>query len=184
MAPDPGGRQPSGCRNTNGKGCCHAVHDDGLEPRSIDTQIIQWNDPKIKRCWPSQILPIPTREFPQTCMLYWGGSRRGEGAVIDRNAHKDEEPDYLSYLLRLWCVEGDRGRVWRASLQSTQTRQQVGFAGLEALFEYLRAETSIEVTPDLRGRANARPRPPRSTKSMNGKGGADASGVEPDLPDP
>jgi len=63
---------------------------------------------------------------------------------MGRNAHKDEEPDYRSYLLRLWCVEGDKGRVWRASLRSTLTRQQVGFAGLEALFAYLRAETGRE----------------------------------------
>ena len=64
--------------------------------------------------------------------------------MIDRNAHKDEEPEYRSYLLRLWCVQGDKSRVWRASLQSTQTRQEVGFAGLEALFAYLRAETGRE----------------------------------------
>ena len=99
--------------------------------------------------------------------------------MIDRNAHKDEEPDYLSYLLRLWCVRGDKGRVWRASLQSTQTRQQVGFARLEALFEYLRAQTSIEGTPDLGGRASARPRPPRST-NQEGKGGADGNSVDPE----
>jgi hypothetical protein len=97
--------------------------------------------------------------------------------VIDSNAHKDEEPDYRSYLLRLWCVEGDKGRVWRASLQSTQTRKQVGFAALEALFEYLRAETSVEGTPDLGGRASARPRPRRST-GQEGKGGADANLVD------
>jgi hypothetical protein len=97
--------------------------------------------------------------------------------VIDSNAHKDEEPEYRSYLLRLWCVEGDKGRVWRASLQSTQTRKQVGFAALEALFEYLRAETSVEGTPDLGGRASARPRPRRST-GQEGKGGADANLVD------
>jgi hypothetical protein len=104
--------------------------------------------------------------------------------VIDRNAHQDEEPEYLSYLLRLWCVGGDKGRVWRASLQSTQTRQQVGFAGLEALFEYLQAQTSIEVAPeqdpDFGSRASARPRLPKST---NGKGGADANSVDPEAVD-
>jgi hypothetical protein len=75
--------------------------------------------------------------------------------VIGGKAHKDEEPEYRSYLLRLWCVQGDKGRVWRASLQSTRTRQQVGFAGLEVLFEYLRAQTSIEGTPDLGPRFGA-----------------------------
>ena len=79
------------------------------------------------------------------------------GAVMDRNAHKEEEPDYLSYLLRLWCVQGDKSRVWRASLQSTQTRQEVGFAGLEALFAHLRAETSI---------GNTRPRRSSETSEV------------------
>jgi hypothetical protein len=67
-----------------------------------------------------------------------------EGVVTGGNAYKDEEPDYLSYLLRLWWVKGAKGRVWRASLQSTRTRQQVGFAGLEEAFDYLRAETGVK----------------------------------------
>ena len=111
--------------------------------------------------------------------------------MSDRNAHKDEEPDYLSYLLRLWCVEGDKGRVWRASLQSTQTRQSVGFAGLEALFEYLRAETGVDLArvqdQGFGNRASARPGQdpdfgglPRPPKSINrgGKGGDDANSVD------
>jgi hypothetical protein len=115
-------------------------------------------------------------DFPKSFLrpaCYTGeDSRRGEGAVIGGNTHKDEEPEYRSYLLRLWCVEGDKGRVWRASLQSTQTRQQVGFADLETLFEYLRAQTSAKAAPDLGSRASARPRPTRST-NREGKGGAD-----------
>jgi hypothetical protein len=129
-------------------------------------------------------------DFPKSFLRpagYTGeGRRQGEGAVIDGKAHKEEEPDYRSYLLRLWCVEGDKGRVWRASLQSTQTRQQVGFAELEALFEYLRAQTGVEGTPDLGGRASARPEQDpdfgnlgRFPKSMSGKGGADGDSVDP-----
>ncbi len=89
-----------------------------------------------------------------------------------RNAHRDEETGYLSYLLRLWRTAEDQGRVWRASLQSTRTRQQVGFAELEALFEYLRGETSGEADPDLGGLG----RPPRPL----GKGGENASLVDPE----
>jgi hypothetical protein len=125
-------------------------------------------------------------DFPESFLrpaCYTGeGSRRGEGAVIGRNAHKEEEPDYQSYLLRLWCVEGEEARVWRASLQSTQTRQQVGFADLEALFEYLRAQTSAKAAPDFGSHASARPRPPRST-NQEGKGGADANSVDPEAVD-
>jgi hypothetical protein len=100
--------------------------------------------------------------------------------VIDRNAHREEEPEYLSYLLRLWCVQRDKGRVWRASLQSTQTRQQVGFSSLEALFEHLWAQTHVEGSPDFGSRASARPRFP---KSVNEKGGGDANSVDPEAVD-
>jgi hypothetical protein len=51
--------------------------------------------------------------------------------------------EYLSYLLRLWRV-GDEGKpVWRASLKSAQTGEQIGFSSLEALFGYLRAQTDV-----------------------------------------
>ena len=58
-----------------------------------------------------------------------------------------EQPDYLSYLLRLWRVSGDarshrEGKaVWRASLKNPQTRERKGFASLDALFDFLREQT-------------------------------------------
>jgi hypothetical protein len=55
-----------------------------------------------------------------------------------------ERREYLSYLLRLWPVGGGGQVVWRASLKSTSTGQQVGFASLEELFGYLQAETRAE----------------------------------------
>jgi hypothetical protein len=51
------------------------------------------------------------------------------------------QPDYLSYLLRLWRVDGGGQPAWRASLKSASSGEQVGFASLEQLFDYLRAET-------------------------------------------
>jgi hypothetical protein len=57
-----------------------------------------------------------------------------------------EEPNYLSYLLRLWRVNGEAepqnmGKaVWRASLESTRTRQRRGFANLDALFDFLQQQ--------------------------------------------
>ena len=59
-------------------------------------------------------------------------------------------PTYLSYLLRLWRVSNDDRPVWRASLQSAETGERVGFAGLEALFEYLWQQT--DVAPNQRKR--------------------------------
>jgi hypothetical protein len=66
-----------------------------------------------------------------------------------------EQPDYLSYLLRLWWVGDDDGTqpgeadspgladgVWRASLESPQAGERKGFASLDDLFDFLREETS------------------------------------------
>lgn len=58
-----------------------------------------------------------------------------------------EQPDYLSYLLRLWRLSGGEERsreektVWRASLESSYTGERLGFAGLEELIDFLREQT-------------------------------------------
>jgi len=100
-----------------------------------------------------------------------------------RTGKDTQEPrPYLSYLLRLWQAGSAGRRVWRASLESVQSGERLAFASLEALFEYLRAETGVEGTPDLGGRASARPRPPRSMNQEE-KGGADANSVDPEAVD-
>jgi hypothetical protein len=55
-----------------------------------------------------------------------------------------EQPDYLSYLLRLWRVSDGEAPTWRALLKSSQTGQQVGFGSVDALFDYLRREAGLE----------------------------------------
>lgn len=57
------------------------------------------------------------------------------------------QPDYLSYLLRLYRVNGDSDvqstlnkAVWRASLENPHTGERKGFASLEALFDFLREQ--------------------------------------------
>ena len=67
-----------------------------------------------------------------------------------------KEPDYLSYLLRLWRTDAKKGSpsegehpVWRASLQSPQTGERVGFLSLEKLFDFLRRETSVARERDI-----------------------------------
>jgi hypothetical protein len=56
-----------------------------------------------------------------------------------------ERQRYLSYLLRLWQVSG---RTWRASLQSPDGGERVGFPSLEELFEFLREQTAVEPSDD------------------------------------
>lgn len=51
----------------------------------------------------------------------------------------------MSYLLRLWQVDGESGPVWRASLQSPQTAERINFVDLEALMSYL-ADKTFELT--------------------------------------
>ena len=52
-----------------------------------------------------------------------------------------EQPDYLSYLLRLWRVSGEEKAIWRASLESPHTGERWGFANLADLFTFLEKET-------------------------------------------
>ena len=47
------------------------------------------------------------------------------------------EPEYLSYLLRLWKVKTASGTHWRASLENPITNERQGFSDLEALFTFL-----------------------------------------------
>jgi hypothetical protein len=51
-----------------------------------------------------------------------------------------KQPDYASYLLRLWRAEEDERLVWRASLESTVDGQRLNFASLEALVVFLGAQ--------------------------------------------
>ncbi len=54
-----------------------------------------------------------------------------------------ENPDYQSFLLRLWRVKGTGPLAWRASLESTATGRRQGFADLEHLFAFLEAQTAL-----------------------------------------
>ncbi len=66
----------------------------------------------------------------------------------------EPEIEYMAYLLRLWLVNTDTGRVWRASLESPDTGEQLGFPCLEALFAFLVEQTT--------GSVPAKPLPPNS----------------------
>ena len=51
------------------------------------------------------------------------------------------EPNYRSYLLRLWRIKENDSRSWRASLENTQTGELLGFEDLDALLRYLHTFT-------------------------------------------
>lgn len=44
---------------------------------------------------------------------------------------------YYSYLLRLWREDRNEESIWRASLESAQTREQHNFATLDELIAFL-----------------------------------------------
>ncbi len=64
-------------------------------------------------------------------------------------------PDYVSYLLRMWCADSsatpsENGEtVWRASLESSYTGERVSFASLEELFAFLRQQTGATSESDV-----------------------------------
>ena len=51
---------------------------------------------------------------------------------------KHPEPQYHSYLLRLW--RADREKAWRVMLECVDTHERHGFAGVEGLFAFLREQ--------------------------------------------
>ena len=54
-----------------------------------------------------------------------------------------EQPNYFSYLLRLWRQGNAERPMWRASLKGVHDGEQVGFASLDDLFHFLRKETGM-----------------------------------------
>lgn len=50
-------------------------------------------------------------------------------------------PRYQAYLLRLWEVDSDGERIWRASLQDSHTGERRGFPDLAALAAFLAEQT-------------------------------------------
>lgn len=59
-----------------------------------------------------------------------------------------ETPDipqtYLVYLLRLWQVREGNTVLWRAALENTRANERLAFTDLNALFDYLQAQTNVQ----------------------------------------
>jgi len=54
----------------------------------------------------------------------------------------DEKRSYRAYMLRMWQIKVDGEYVWRVTLESSLTGERLGFAGLDALVQYLREVTA------------------------------------------
>jgi hypothetical protein len=57
-----------------------------------------------------------------------------------RTGRTTEQQCYLAYMLRLWQIKNDGEAIWRSSLESPHTGERLSFAGLEELFDFLRAQ--------------------------------------------
>jgi len=58
-------------------------------------------------------------------------------------AHSRDHIRYHAYILRLWQerpATTDQSSVWRFSLEDTRTRQRRGFADLDKVLSFLRAQ--------------------------------------------
>ena len=74
---------------------------------------------------------------------------------------RKEPADYLAYMLRLWRASAEQPddstgvAGWRASLESPQTGERIGFGSLLELFAFLEQEVSrrsaAEAPPAERG---------------------------------
>jgi len=60
------------------------------------------------------------------------------------NAEHGEQPDYMSYLMRVWRTPADGDYTWRASLEEARTQEVHGFKDLQSLFAFLMAQTGQE----------------------------------------
>ncbi len=99
---------------------------------------------------------MPSR-FPHVLhapIRYTEDGKRGT-TVADMPKDSVEQPDYLSYLLRLWRQGNAERPMWRASLKGVHDGQQVGFANLEDLFHFLRSRTSTMLDAGGEGRESS-----------------------------
>ena len=59
-----------------------------------------------------------------------------------------KQPDYLSYLLRLWRDDGNGPNNWRASLESALTGERHVFPSLMELYTFLERQTVTRCDAD------------------------------------
>jgi hypothetical protein len=60
---------------------------------------------------------------------------------------KEQQTDYLAYLLRLWRMRGEGAAGWRASIESPGGGESQLFASLDELFLFLRRQAGARAGP-------------------------------------
>ena len=60
----------------------------------------------------------------------------------------DKQPHYRAYLLRLWRVNHNGLRTWRATLEHPHTGERLSFATLERLFAFLEDQDGKSAGPE------------------------------------
>lgn len=65
-------------------------------------------------------------------------TRNRKGTSSQQDTH--EQPDYMSFMLRLYRANDDGKPVWRMSLEPSLTGERRGFASLDDLVEFLRQQ--------------------------------------------
>jgi hypothetical protein len=51
----------------------------------------------------------------------------------------NDEQRYLAYMVRLWTVRRNGGRLWRASVEDVRTGERQAFADVSGLVAFLQA---------------------------------------------
>ena len=82
--------------------------------------------------------------------------------MSERPGNAAQQPDYLSYLLRLWRMEGSAD-AWRGSVESPQTGERLGFGSLDELFAFLREQTVCLVMIEVNNAAGIQEQHGRET---------------------
>ncbi len=60
-----------------------------------------------------------------------------------RTSMDQEQPEYISYLLRMWRASNKGKVAWRASLENPHSGERLGFASLDKLFAFLRQQANV-----------------------------------------
>lgn len=56
----------------------------------------------------------------------------------------NDEQRYLAYMVRLWTVQRNGGRLWRASVEDVRTGERQAFADVAGLEAFLQAAMAEE----------------------------------------
>lgn len=56
----------------------------------------------------------------------------------------NDEQRYLAYMVRLWTVQRNGGRLWRASVEDVRTGERQAFADVAGLVAFLQAAMAEE----------------------------------------